>query len=153
MKLKTTNDSNRLKILSLIISICNFCILIVYGVLSHLLSINEIFIVCSCSIFAIILLFGIWKFTKTKPAFVVRFERWQYEIFKTEEKYTSITLVGAYKAVFVFIYILLLLLFNLLTIKFITIADMLFIIAILCVVPLFEGYIDYKQYNSTKLEE
>jgi uncharacterized RDD family membrane protein YckC len=69
-----------------------------------------------------------------------------------EEKYTSITIVGAYKAVFVFLFILLLAFFNLSAPEFIVVKDILFLIVVLCIVPLFEGYLEYKRYKLQECE-
>jgi hypothetical protein len=70
-----------------------------------------------------------------------------------EEKYTSIIIDGAYKAIFVLIYILLLMFLNLLPLEYITLKDILFLIVVLFIVPLFEGYLDYMLYSSKKLEK
>jgi phosphatidylglycerophosphate synthase len=88
------------------------------------------------------------KFIKKKPTFVIKYDRWKDKMLKSEEKYTSITIIGAYKAFFVFIYILSLLFFNLLASKYmISLKDVLFLIVVLFIVPLFEGYLDYKRYS------
>jgi hypothetical protein len=105
----------------------------------------QFFILCNYSIVGTLEI-------RNESSFGINDDNWRYKLFKTEGKYEFIIIAGAYNAVYAFVYILLLLFFKFLVIEHITLGDVLFLIAVLVVIPLLAGYIDYKKYKSVKLE-
>jgi hypothetical protein len=149
INLKRTQYSSLFEGLLLTIGGGIVCVLILFGILTNTLDRSNAFIIAGFSLFAGIMLLGIWKLVNKKSSEYVDVNGWKYNLFRKVTKNQFILISGGIKALGYIIIMLLLFLFNLIPwTGSITAPFVLLIIAIAFILTMISGYFEYKKYSS-----
>jgi hypothetical protein len=154
INLKRTHYNSLFEGLLLTIGGGTACGLMLYGTLTNKFDNSSLSIIIGFSLFAGILLLGIWKLIKKKSSEYIDINGWKYKLFQKVNKYPFILITGGINMSGYIILMFCFFFFNVFswTADDFSIQSILLIIVTLIILAVINGYIQYKKYSSIDLD-